>query len=187
MTQAKNLAQIDYAKVAQGLEEPIEDWKNWLEDRGLIAVEPIDTFTQEIPEVKEELVVTEWINLDSIKLAQGDTTAVTGTQLAILVNVNHADAEEPLAQKGEDKSFFEEAQENIIHLLNPSRITGLFSSVIGFFGNLLIAVMSILFISFFFLREQGLFDRMIGSIVPNRYEGETVTAINESSSEPPLE
>jgi len=34
MTQARNLAQIDYTAVAKGLEEPVEDWKNWLEENG---------------------------------------------------------------------------------------------------------------------------------------------------------
>jgi len=45
----------------------------------------------------------------------------------------------------------------------------------------MIAILSVLFISFFFLKEQGLFDKILGSIVPNEYEGETVQAINESS------
>ena len=41
--------------------------------------------------------------------------------------------------------------------------------------------MSILFIAFFFLKEQGLFNNMITSILPNKYEGQTFTAINQSS------
>ncbi len=182
INQAKNLAQVDYAKVAEGLEEPIDDWKNWLIERGLIMEEFQDTIIQEIPEESNNLVLTEIIDLDSLKRIKGDTTTLDGTQLAILVNVTHTDNHEPPKEPVKQKSFFEDVQNNILNFLNPAQITGLFSSVLGFFGNLMIAVMSILFISFFFLREQGLFDRMLGSIVPNQFEGQTITAINESSN-----
>jgi len=183
MTQAKNLAKIDYKNVAQSLEEPLDDWKNWLVDKGLILDEEIvDTITTAIIEPKEDLVVTQWINLDSLKVAQGDTTSLDGSRLAVIINVNNPSDDPPVIEEPkEEQSFFENAQSNIVQFLNPKKITGLFSSVIGFFGNLLIAVMSILFIAFFFLREQGLFDRMLASVVPNHYEAQTVQAINESS------
>lgn len=183
MTQAKNLAKIDYKNVAQSLEEPLDDWKNWLVDKGLILDEEIvDTISTAIIEPKEDLVVTQWINLDSLKVAQGDTTSLDGSRLAVIINVNNPSDDPPVIEEPkEEQSFFENAQSNIVQFLNPKKITGLFSSVIGFFGNLLIAVMSILFIAFFFLREQGLFDRMLASVVPNHYEAQTVQAINESS------
>jgi len=183
MTQAKNLAKIDYKNVAQTLEEPLEDWRNWLVEKGLILDEEIaDTFSTKVVKSKEERVVTQWVNLDSLKVAHGDTTRLDGSRLALIVNVNHP-SDDPLVKEEpeEHQSFFENAQANIVQFLNPRRITGVFSSVIGFFSNLLIAVMSILFISFFFLREQGLFDRMLASVVPNEYEVQTVQAINESS------
>ena len=182
MTQAKNLAKIDYKNVAQSLEEPLEDWRNWLVDKGLILEEEIDSTPSVSIQPKKDLVVTDWVNLDSLKLAHGDTLSVDGTQLALIININQPKEDIPVKpQTTEHQSFFENAQSNIVQFLNPKRITGLFSSVVGFFGNLLIAVMSILFISFFFLREQGLFDRMIGTIVPNEYEAQTVDAINGSS------
>ena len=183
MTQARNLAQIDYAAVANGLEEPVEDWKSWLEDKGLI--EDLDTkkirSLEERQRPQKERVYTQWVDLDSVKMARGDSLSLDGTQLAILINVDSdADDDNDKAQV-ETKGFVESMQYNIFHLVNPSRITGLFSTLVGFFGNLLIAIMSILFISFFFLKEQGLFDKILGSLVPNDYEEETVQAINESS------
>ena len=183
MTQARNLAQIDYAAVAKGLEEPVEDWKSWLEDKGLI--EDLDVKNTQSREERQrpqnEKVYTQWVDLDSVKMARGDTLGLDGTQLAILINVA-SDADDGNDEvQVETKGFVESMQDNIFHLVNPSRITGLFSTIVGFFGNLLIAIMSILFISFFFLKEQGLFDKILGSLVPNDYEGETVQAINESS------
>lgn len=182
LNQAKNLASIDYVKLAEGLEEPIQDWENWLADRGLILEEPIDSTHLLDAKPKENLVITQLIDLDSLKRSQGDTSAVDGTQLAILIQVNNEeDNESHTHPQDQHKNFFQNAQSNLASWVNPSRISSIFSSIIGFFGNFVIAVMSILFISFFFLREQGLFDRMLGSLVPNKYEGETVQAINESS------
>lgn len=181
MTQARNLAQIDYTAVAKGLEEPVEDWKNWLEEKGLIEEELTSVPTAVETAPTEEKVYAQWINLDSLKIARGDTTSLDGSQIAILINVDPDDDEDDSQKEIESKSFFEDVQGTILQFINPSRITGLFSSVVGFFGNLLIAIMSILFISFFFLKEQGLFDKILGSLVPNEYEGETVQAINESS------
>jgi predicted PurR-regulated permease PerM len=181
VTQARNLAQIDYKAVANGLEEPIDDWKNWLEKYGLIEEHTIDTIALKNAVKEDDKIYTQWIDLDSLKLSQGDSTSIDGTQLAILINVEVDDASPPVEEVEDSGGFIEQVQSNLFTFLNPSRISGLFSSLVGFFGNLLIALLSILFISFFFLKEQGLFDKILGSIVPNQYEGETVQAINESS------
>jgi len=181
LNQARNLGTIDYSKVAQSLEEPMQDWENWLADRGLILEEPLDTTYQNKTKTKKDLVLTQWVDLDSLQKAKGDTSKLSGTQLAILIQVNNEEDPEFHLPPEKQKNFFENAQSSLVSLINPARITGFFSSLLGFFGNFLIALMSILFISYFFLREQGLFDRMLGSLVPNKYEEETIQAINESS------
>ena len=81
----------------------------------------------------------------------------------------------------EQSSFFDHVKNNLLKFFDPSRIPKLFGSVVGFFGNILIAVMSIFFIAFFFLREQGLFSQIVKAFVPNKYEDQTVHAIEESS------
>jgi predicted PurR-regulated permease PerM len=55
-------------------------------------------------------------------------------------------------------------------IMNPAVITGLFGSVASFLGNLAIAVFSVIFITFFFLKEQNMFGNMIGALVPEKYE-----------------
>jgi len=54
-------------------------------------------------------------------------------------------------------------------------------SFVGFFGNILFTLMSVFFIAFFFLKENGLFTRMVSYLVPNRSEGKSQKAIDESS------
>jgi predicted PurR-regulated permease PerM len=50
------------------------------------------------------------------------------------------------------------------------------------FGNIVIGLMSVFFIAFFFLREQGLFLDAIKSMVPNEYEERTTVTIEETSN-----
>ena len=62
--QARNLAEVDYASLVEGLEEPINDWTNWAIDKGFITGKPqpieanspdiIDT----IPVIDSTLVAT---------------------------------------------------------------------------------------------------------------------------------
>lgn len=56
-----------------------------------------------------------------------------------------------------------------------------FGSIVGFAGSALIALFSILFIAFFFLKENGLFSNAMKALVPVKYEGKTVHAIDEMS------
>ncbi|MBP7644990.1 MAG: AI-2E family transporter, partial [Saprospiraceae bacterium] len=49
------------------------------------------------------------------------------------------------------------------------------------FGNMVVGIMSVMFIAFFFLKEQGLFYEMIKTAVPVEYEERTTHAIDESS------
>lgn len=62
-----------------------------------------------------------------------------------------------------------------------SIISDVFGSLVGFAGNLLIAVFSVLFIAFFFLKENGLFSNAMKALVPTEYEDKTVHAIDEMS------
>jgi len=62
--------------------------------------------------------------------------------------------------------------------IQPSTVGNFFSSLIGVAGNLLFALFSIIFITFFFLKEQGLFDQFIVAITPRQYENEVHRAID---------
>lgn len=85
------------------------------------------------------------------------------------------------ADKEENPDFFEKLKSNLVYYINPSRIQYFFNATVGAFGNLILGISSVLFISFFFLREQGLFYKMIQSLVPNEYEAKAAHAIDQTS------
>src|SRR5690606_16932108 len=60
--------------------------------------------------------------------------------------------------------------ESLLQAFNFSSISNTFSSVIGGMGNMLFALFSILFITFFFLKEKHLFKNIVLAIVPNGLE-----------------
>ncbi len=177
--QAINISNIDYAKAINAIEEPMNDWQAMLEKRGFIkTIEPVIEEPVVVEEEKGQFVEAQVIHLDSILRNDSLLTGVT-----ILVNVHEADhvIEEKVIPTNPNKTFFDIAKENIVSFINPQRIQNILSGMVGFLGNLLIAVFSIFFISFFFLREQGLFTGMITNIVPDKYVVETEHAVNESS------
>jgi len=182
LQQAKNLTTVDYNKMIGGLEQPINDWNQWLVNRGLMedrAPKITEVFVEPILE-KKPIVATKVIPLDSLL---NDSTKV-GTNIALVINIdNEAIYHEhsKLDNVAGDEDGLLDIYKGIYEYFNPSIIPSIFSSFVGFFGNILVAIMSILFIAFFFLKEQGLFNNMITSILPNKYEGQTFTAINQSS------
>jgi len=171
--QTQKFGSIDYNQLAKSFEEPLDDWNTWLIEKGILP-----SIEETIPvEVTEDGHVEEQIaRVDSAY------TTVNGQNITLIVNV-HNDQEETLNELDvvQTDDFFERAKKNIIQFFNPSRITGLFSSIVGFLGNLLITVLSVLFIAFFFLKENGLFTQGVRSIVPNTYEEESVHVIDQSA------
>lgn len=182
LQQARNLAGVDYNGVIKNLEEPINDWNQWLVKRGLL--EPIDsTFIEEDqPAQLEDDFVTKIIRIDSL-YADADSTSKL-PDIAVIIQMEHQDNE--MLPTEEDieasKTFFDKVKENIYNFLDPSKIPELFGSAIGFFSNLFIAIMSIFFVSFFFLKEQGLFSSIISTILPNKFESKGIHAIEETST-----
>ncbi|PTM04899.1 MAG: hypothetical protein DA405_05745 [Bacteroidetes bacterium] len=55
-------------------------------------------------------------------------------------------------------------------VVNVEKVTETFTNLIGSLGNLAFALFSILFISFFFLKERNLFRTIIMAFVPDRFE-----------------
>ncbi len=181
--QARNLAGIDYEEIALKLEEPISDWETWLEEKGLIeASEPI--VIEDTSEVEEEpFVISRTVRLDSLIHSGGDT--LSKTNISLVINIQNPQDEEDEKAKATEvqvtDSFFDRVRKNLISLIDPSLIPEIFSSVVGFLGNILIAVMSVLFIAFFFLREQGLFNKAVESIIPDKFSFQTNHAIDETT------
>lgn len=62
----------------------------------------------------------------------------------------------------------------VINLFNtwfvPEQIGSVFTQVFGWASEILIGIFSVLFISFFFLQERGMFVQFVITLVPNEYE-----------------
>jgi len=180
LQQARNLADADYDKIVSNFEEPLSEWNTWLIKRGLLE-EP--TEKESLIAVEKDTgnsITTKVIRIDS--LLRKDTLS-TIPEIAIVVQIDNSYLDnKPIENtEEEDASFFGKVKQNIYNFLDPSKIPELFGSVIGFFSNLFIAVMSVFFVAFFFLREQGLFGNIISAIVPNKYEGQGIHALEDSS------
>ena len=119
VTQANNLAEVDYKSIAAALEAPANQFNSWLFKYGLSS----------------------------------------STEISV---------------ERQMKEIFS-------HWLEPSTIGNYFKSLISTAGNILLNVFSIIFITFFFLKEQGLFVDFLVAIAPNRYENQIRHAIQDIS------
>ncbi len=196
--QAQNLTEIDYPRLVQSLEEPLEDWNRWFAKYGLsngkgseldsLSVKTPINVEEAVssPIAKEKVLSKSMITIDSILLANGDTITRTNIALNIKVDVkqdqgNEQQGFDSSAEVQETDTALERLQKKLFSFFNPAQITELFSSLVGFLGNLMVAFMSILFISFFFLKEQGLFADFLRATVPRNYESKVSNAVDEAS------
>ncbi len=178
--QARNLARVDYAKVINSFEEPINDWNQWLIKRGIMEENNPEEITVLDRIDDRPLSHVEIISLDSI--LHRDDSSRTG--INIIVNIPKQDInfnENPEQDQVHQGSFFERVRLNLLTFFNPSQIPKVFSSLVGALGNIMVTIMSVFFIAFFFLKEQGLFTKMLESIVPNDTESQWTHAIDESA------
>lgn len=180
--QTKNLANIDYNNLFISIEEPIHDWNNWLVNKGLMEAPPetIDTKIQD-QEHNRHQVHTEIVALDSLNIGRDSTTLLPSIALVIHIDNNQVDIQNAEEQSLQE-SFVERVKKNIYEWINPNRVNQLLAALFGIFGNIVVAIMSIFFIGFFFLREQGLFMNIISSFIPDEYEGRATHALDEMTS-----
>ncbi|MCK4919646.1 MAG: AI-2E family transporter [Bacteroidales bacterium] len=68
------------------------------------------------------------------------------------------------------QSFDEYITDKLSNVLNVSIITNLFGSIAGILGDIFIAIFSISFITFFFLKERGILIEIIILLVPEKHE-----------------
>lgn len=182
--QAGNIASIDYSKVIKSLEEPLDDWESWLGDKGLV--------TMSVPEEKSnnseenEHIKTKLISIDSLLKSETALDSNTTNQnITLLIQIDGRDLDNDpkgATEENDNASFFDKTKESLYSFLNPSIIPKLLTSIIGTLGNFVIGLFSVVFIAFFFLKEQGLFNNMIATIIPDKYEKQSFEALTETSN-----
>jgi predicted PurR-regulated permease PerM len=183
--QARQLAGIDYSQLIKNLEEPIGDWEKWMENKGLIDLNT-DVSNNNLKKPKDKFIYTELVNIDSLlsnKYREDSLSRNENITLLIKIDGSNFNGENDAAQDETARvTFFEQAKSNLYDFLDPSLIPKFFTSIVGTLGNFIIGLMSVFFIAFFFLQEQGLFNTMISGIVPDKHEHKVIQAINESST-----
>jgi predicted PurR-regulated permease PerM len=70
--------------------------------------------------------------------------------------------------------------QKLTSVFNASFISNFFNSIAELLGNIFIAVFSITFITYFFLRDENLFNQLITSVVPTEYEGSFQRALSST-------
>lgn len=69
--------------------------------------------------------------------------------------------------------------QKVQELVDFGKVGGLVGSVASLVADLFIALFSVTFISFFFIKEEGLFDRIICALVPDKHELTLSRTLNE--------
>lgn len=184
VTQAKYLTSVDYQRVVHSIEEPLEDWRNWLLEKKLL---PSDTISV-VPKVEapdtSKYMIEKVISLDSHMEKEDSTWVHTNVNINIRIDASDFLPKTDTVNTATPEvtpDFFERLKTSLVHYLSPRTIQSIFSSTVNAFGNIAIGLMSVLFISFFFLKEQGLFYNAVKAAVPRGYEEQATHAIDETS------
>lgn len=106
------------------------------------------------------------------------------------VSVNNiiAQLEEPIENTGhflkhygvveEDEDVSDYLSQELGNILNVAKLKDWFGAVAGTMSGIFVALFSITFISFFFLKDSRLFSGMVMAIVPSRYEEQARNALD---------
>jgi len=177
--QARKLAGIDYEKIVVGLEEPINDAKLWMGDKGFFSHPGVDSTEHRHDSDGNHLLKTEIIRLDSLVYENVDSTR---RPINLVVNIVNEDPHKHSEKEQVSTNYFEGLRSNIFEMFNPSKIQGILTSLFSFFGGFVITVLSVFFIAFFFLKEQGLFTKIAAMPFSDELESKVGHAIEESST-----
>ena len=112
-------------------------------------------------------------------LAAVDTNAILqALEDPINVLIDNLQAVGLIAQEVDPET---QVKQELVKWIQPTKISDFLGSFISIAGNLMIGIFSVLFISFFFLKEQGLFTQLMTNFSPTKVEGKVSHAIEEIS------
>lgn len=120
------------------------------------------------------LVIDQAANLTGVDYSQiADALAQPFNELQIWLERYGVQSDEPLEVL---------LQKSLSGYFNPGDIANVFADVLSVAGNLLIGVFSVIFITFFFLKEEGLFVRVVTGLVSRGYRLRLAHAIEDISN-----
>ena len=80
---------------------------------------------------------------------------------------------------GEDFRIEVAVVQEMQHMVNLSQFSSLIGSAASFFTSLAIGLFSVVFISFFFIKDDGLFTEIVCALVPDKHEETTEKALSD--------
>lgn len=80
---------------------------------------------------------------------------------------------------GEDFRIEVAVVQEMQHMFNLSQFSSLIGSAASFFTSLAIGLFSVVFISFFFIKDDGLFTEIVCALVPDKHEETTEKALSD--------
>ena len=183
VNQVENLSKVDYNRVVTALEEPIKDWEKWLIKKKLMIESDTTLSTQKINQSAEEIGTPIYeIKVDSVLNSENEADSKSiSINIYLPENQKAQPLQDTLGSEKSGEDFFTILKSNINNYINPEKIRMMLGDSLTAFGDIMIGLFSIFFIGFFFLREQGLFDKILTSMVPSRYEQQTKQAVDETS------
>ena len=110
-------------------------------------------------------------------LANVDTSAISEALAVPLNQLNNYLVNIGMLEPGQTAAF--SFQESLKNWFEPSKIGNFFSSFLGIATNLIFAIFSIIFITFFFLKEHALFGNFLVAIVPPQHEEHVANALED--------
>ncbi len=113
-------------------------------------------------------------------LASVDYTAIAQTLEEPMRQINNQLHRLGILDPGE-QSAEEQLKDAFKEWFEPSKLGDFFGSLIGFAGNFVMTIFSVVFIAFFFLKEQGLFVKLLVGAMPSQYETHVKQAVEEIS------
>ena len=83
---------------------------------------------------------------------------------------------------GPDFNLIDILMDKLKEVTNVTNVTAVISSVTSFVTSFAVGLFSIVFISFFFVRDETLFRKIVSALVPNRMEGKIAKALGDIES-----
>jgi len=112
-------------------------------------------------------------------LAEVDYDAIAKALEVPLAQINNWAYSVGLVETNESPEL--QIQATLKGWFEPAKIGNFFSSILNAAGSFLFTFFSVIFIAFFFLKEQGLFVQILVNLTPNEYEQHVKNAVDETS------
>lgn len=177
------VSKVNPEKLISQLETPINNVVKKMQTFGLIAFEELDT-TKNVPIKTVERTIIYKLPCDSLSNAtftnggiiqpEIDTVTKVSTTLPV---ANNDSVQTGIAHRKEIEGMIKTFAMKYISF---KQVSSWFGSAFLLLGNMLATIVSASFLAFFFLRDKGLLKNIVITIMPAKYEKQTLTIMTES-------